>query len=469
MAAVEPGCRGHRPLRPPRPPPPRDGGKFAPRNPHQRRLRGARGVVVGVLVLGAAALLGVAVNDLLLSSSLSAAGVVQPAQDAELNMPTTGTVMSIPVHVGEVVRTGQVLASQDTSALDADLAADQSKLAADQATLAQEQAGGLATTVQQLQDQVAAAQTALSAAQQKLEGTTATTDAAVAAAQAQIHTDQALLASDQQTYQDDIPECTSATPPTSCGTDQRQVQVDEGNLTSDQSALDQAQANQQSELTAAQDSVDQAAAAVTSAQAALAAGSAPATAEQIAGTEAAIQQDEAAIASDRTKLADAVVTAPFDGIVTAVNGTVGEVVSSQGVRQATSPQSLPQSETTGIQLFPQGPQSGTSSSPSSAALITLDSIQNQMVVQVPETSIGAIHVGQRATATLPAEPGTTLPVVVSQIERTPVTENDETYFRVDLETVARGDRTLAYDPGHTQLTSVPTPGQLAGFTVDVSF
>jgi len=36
-------------------------------------------------------------------------------------------------------------------------------------------------------------------------------------------------------------------------------------------------------------------------------------------------------------------------------------------------------------------------------------------------------------------------------------------------TVARGDHTLSYTPGHTELASVPTPGQLSGFTVDVSF
>ena len=91
-----------------------------------------------------------------------------------------------------------------------------------------------------------------------------------------------------------------------------------------------------------------------------------------------------------------------------------------------------------------------------------------MVVQVPETSIGRVHVGQRASATLPAEPGTTLTVEVSQIERTPVTQSGQTYFLVDLVTVD-GPRTVAYQRGHTDLTSVPTPGQLAGFTVDVSF
>jgi len=450
-------------------PPPGDGGRFAPRNPHASRLRGARGVVVGALVVGALAVLGTAVNDLLLSSPLSAAGVVEPSQDAQLNMPTTGTISAIDVKVGEVVHAGQVLATQDSSAVDARLTADQAKLTADQAALTQEHAGGQPTQVQQLQDQVAAAQTGQSAAQQKLAGVTATTDAAVAAAQAKITTDQALLASDRQTYQDDIPECTSAAPPANCASDQRQVQVDQGNLTSDQDALNQARADQQSQLSSAQAAVTQAAAAVTTAQATMAAGNAPATAEQVAATEAAIQQDQAAIAADKGKMTQAVVTAPFTGVVTAINGTVGEVVTSQGVRQATAPASLAPSQTTGIQLFPQGPQSGATSAPTYAALITLDSAQNQMVVQVPETSIGRVHVGQRASATLPAVPGTSLTVQVSQIERTPVTQSGQTYYRVDLVTLARGDHTLSYTPGRTDFTSVPTPGQLSGFTVDVSF
>ena len=455
---------------PPTGPPPGDGGRFAPRNPHEKRLRGARGPVVGALVLASAVLLGAAVNSLLLGSPMSATGVVQPTLDAQLNMPTTGPITSLPIHVGQMVHAGQVLASQDTTALDARLAADQSKLAADQALLSSQQSGGQPTQVQQLQDQVSAAQVQESSAQQKLGGTQATTAAAVSAAQARVATTQSLLTADQQTYQDDIPACTSATPPAYCAADQRQVQVDEGNLTADQNAVAVAAAAQQSQDTAAQNSVDQAAAAVTTAQAALAAGSAPATPEAIAGTQASIQQDQAAIAADQAKLDQAVVVAPFDGVVSAVNGSVGEVVSNQGVKQPTAPAALSQGQTTGIQLFPQGPQSGaSSSSPAYAALITLDSIQNQMVVQVPETSINQVHVGQKANATLPAVPGTTLGVEVVRIERTPVSQAGQTYFRVDLVTTSRSPHTLAYDPNHPDLTSIPTPGQLAGFTVDVSF
>ena len=192
LVAAGPGSGGAVPG-----PPPGDGGRFAPSAGAGPPAGPAR-VVVALLVAVAAVVLGTAVDDLLLSSPLSAAGVVQPTEDAQLNMPTTGTISSIPVHVGEVVHAGQVLATQDTSALDARLTADQAKLTADQATLAQEQAGGQPTQVQQLQDQVAAAQTAQSSAQQKLDGVTTTTDAAVAAAQAKIRSDQALLASDHR-------------------------------------------------------------------------------------------------------------------------------------------------------------------------------------------------------------------------------------------------------------------------------
>jgi arylsulfatase len=447
-----------------------DGGRFAPRNPHGRRLRGARGVVVGTLMLGAALLLGVAVNDFLLSSPMSAAGVVQPSQAAQLNMPTTGTLTAIPVHVGQMVHAGEVLASQDTTALQAKLAADQANLTTDQGTLQQEQSGSAdqqAQQVQTLRNQLTAAQLQASAAQQKLAQATATGDASVSAAQAQIRVEQSLLASDQQTYADDVPQCVSATPPPTCASDQRQIQVDQGNLTSAQNALDQATTDQQAAVGSAQDAVTQSTAAVASAQASLDGGGVPTGTPGVASVRSQIQQDQSAIAADRNHLAQAVLAAPFDGVVSAVNGTVGEVATSQGVRQATAAPALGAASTTGIQLFPQGPQASTPAVPSSASLITLDSVQDQMIVQVPETDIGRIHVGQRARATLPAVPGSALTVTVSQIERTPVVQSGQTYFRVDLVSSAKDANELAYHPDASGSPAAGSP--MVGFTVDVSF
>ncbi len=467
---LDPAPRGDGPSDPLGQAPGGDGGRFAPRNPHRRRLRGARGAVVGALVLGAAVLLGVAVNDLLLSAPLSAAGVVQPAQSAELNMPATGTLTSVAVHAGEVVRAGQVLASQDTTALDAKLATDQADLTTDQAALTQAQAGSADQQAQQLQtlkNQLTDAQLQQSAAQQKLAQTTATGDASVSSAQAQIRIEQSLLASDQQTYADNVPLCVSASPPATCASDQRQIEVDQGNLTAAQDALAQATADQQSSVAAAQAAVSEATAAVSAAQSSLDAGSGPVSPQGIASLQSQVHQDEAAIVSDRQHLAQAVLTAPFDGVVEAVNGTVGEVATSSGVRQATPAASLAPASTTGIQIFPQGPQTSTTPTPSSASLLTLDSLQDQMVVQVPETQIGRIHVGQRARATLPAVAGSNLTVTVSEIERTPVVQSGETYFLVDLVDTSKGAHELAYQPDSSG--TVAPGGPMVGFSVDVSF
>ncbi len=440
------------------------GQRFAPANPHSRRLRGVRGVIVAAMVVATAVVLGFAVNDVLLSDPLSATGVVQPATAAQLNMSDTGTISSIDVHVGQQVHAGQVLASQSTSALTAKLSADQSKLAADQATLAQLQAGTQTVQLQQLKDQVTTAQVQLGNAQQKLAETTQTTDASVTAAQSQVQADQALLAADQQSYQDELPQCLSATPPQSCGTEQHQVQVDQGNLSSAESAQHQAVADQQAQIAAAQSGVTQDSAAVASAEAAVAAGTAPPTAKEIAAGQSQIQSDNAAIASDTARLGQAVLTAPFTGVVSAVNGTVGEVATSQGVRQPTTPSSVSQATSSGIQIFPQGPQSQSATPPTYAALISLDSTQTKLVVQVPETDIRQIHTGQRAQASLPAVAGSVMPASVTQIQPTPVTQSGQTYYLVDLSADPTDPKGRSTGKGGD-----PAPTARVGLTVDVSF
>ncbi len=442
--------------------------RFAPG--HKSRLRGARGVLAGAILVAAAALLGLAVNDVLLSDPLSASGVVQPASAAELNMAATGPIAAIPVHVGEVVKAGQVLATQDTSPLEAKLSADEAKLTSDQATLAQDQAGVSPAKLQQLQAAVSSAQVDLTSAQQKLATTTTTSDAAVSAAAAQVTSDQQLLGADQQAYSDDLPACVTAEPPPSCGSDQRQVEVDQGNLSMAQSAEQQAEAQQAADLTAARSAVSQAAAEVTSAQAALTAGDQPATPQEISGVEAQIQQDEANIATDKSNLSKAVLVAPFSGVVAAVGGTVGELATNQGVRQPTSPQSVSPDQSTGIQIFPQGPQSNTSPSPTFAALVSLDSVQTQLVVQVPQTDISQVHVGERAQATLPAVAGSKLTASVSQIQPSPVVQSGETYFLVHLLINSKALEAAAHSAKKSGSGSDPkAPSPPVGFTVDVSF
>ena len=440
------------------------GQRFAPHNPHTRRLRSWRALLVLVVVALALALLGWAVDTYLLASPLQASGVVQADTTAQLNLPTTGPIAKVDVVPGVRVAAGQVLASQDDTALQAKLTSDQAKLTADQTALAQLQAGPTAAQRQQLSAQVAQAQVALAAAQTKLGQTTQTENASVASAQAQVQTAQALLAADQLTFQNDAPSCTTATPPANCATDQRQVQVDQGTLTAAQSALAAAQANQQAAISAAQSAVTQASAALATAQAAEAVGTQPPTADQLSAAQALIQQDQSAIVADQNAIAQTQLKAPFAGFVAAVNGAPGDIATSEGVRQPTAPAPVSSQSSTGIQLFPQSPDQQTATPPTTAPLVELNSLHSKIVIEVPETAISQVHTGQTATASLPAFPNTTFPVTVRQILPNTVTQNGKVYVLVDLTANAQAlQQARRVDAGSGSV------GQATGFTVNVSF
>ena len=421
----------------------------APPGPELTRRHRRRAALVGAVVIGAAAMLGLAVNELVLAGPLEATGVVEPTSAAQLNMPETGTIATIPVSVGQTVQAGQVLATEDASATTAKLSADQSKLVADQATLSQQQQGTGNVQLPSLVAQVASAQTGLTSAQTTLAQTSATTAASVAGALAQMQAAQNVLNADSQTQP----------------TDQHQVQVDQESLSTAQSAYQQAVANQTSQIAAAQSGINQASAAVASAQAALAVANSPANPAQIATTEASVQQDQANIAADRSTISQSVVRAPFAGVVSSINGTVGEVASSSGVRLPTTPSSVSQPSSTGIQIFPQGPQNQQSTPPTQASLISLDSLPTKIVVQVPETKISQVHVGQRVNTTLPAYSGSSIEARVVEIEPVPVTQSGETYFLVDLQASSGSLASVT----HTTGTAKPPSDRMVGLTADVSF
>lgn len=93
---------------------------------------------------------------------VSASGTFAPAQEADLSFPVSGTVTSVAVSVGQVVKAGQALASLDSAALAAQLAQAQATVAADQARVS---ADSSASAAQQAADQAS-----LAAAQQQVTG-----------------------------------------------------------------------------------------------------------------------------------------------------------------------------------------------------------------------------------------------------------------------------------------------------------
>lgn len=152
------------------------------------------------------------------------------------------------------------------------------------------------------------------------------------------------------------------------GADEDTVGVSQANVASMAAQRDAAQANLDLLLAGATEAeIASARAALADAEANLADLRAGATEAQIASAEAQVEQARIALEQARNDLADAALRAPFNGIVTAVYVTEGELASGVAVD-----------------------------------LVDLDSLE--VVLNVDEVDIGQLEVGQPAAVTLEAWP-----------------------------------------------------------------
>ncbi len=199
-----------------------------------------------------------------ISQSISISGTIEPVTDLELNFGSTGLVNTVNVQPGQSVKSGQVMATLDTTSLQAQVTQAQATLLSDQAKLASDQAGPTASVQQSSQAQIASAQNALAAAKQSLADTQASnqitlTQAEVAINQAAntLTNDQTSLFNDQTsfaTYQKYVVPSTNETltpvpvQSSSTGYDQATaqatLQTDQGYVPIDQQSLTAAQQNQ---------------------------------------------------------------------------------------------------------------------------------------------------------------------------------------------------------------------------------
>jgi multidrug efflux pump subunit AcrA (membrane-fusion protein) len=126
---------------------------FPRREPRDRDAGGSRKFVgsaqrLGGILLAGASVVGVAyyVPSILAADSRSFTGVVSNSGIASLNFGTSGRVGRVLVHLGQVVRQGQVLATEAGGAKAAAFQADRAAITADKANLAALQADGSAAT-----------------------------------------------------------------------------------------------------------------------------------------------------------------------------------------------------------------------------------------------------------------------------------------------------------------------------------
>ena len=248
-----------------------------------------------------------------ISSTVSATGSVLPEREANLNFQGAGTVAKVAVKAGDLVQAGQVLAELDTTDLE---------LAIRQAEIGQRQTEGQLKQLMEGPDasDVAAAVAALDSAKvaytQVLKGSDKDQ---LAAARAQVEQARVALEQAQQAYDKIKDQPNAGMFPQS-----QQLQVATINY-------DTAQANYRvttrganaSQLAAAQAQIAQA-------QSALDRLKRGASAAQVEIAQAAVDQSQLAVEQAKRRLENARITAPWDGIVTAVNAVEGTLSGGLG-------------------------------------------------------------------------------------------------------------------------------------------
>ena len=105
-----------------------------------------------------------------IQQTVASSGTIEPASQATLNFPVSGTVTAVDVKAGQAVTAGQVLATVDTTALSEEVNAAQAQLTAANDRLAADEASGASTSqIDSDQASVTSAESSLSTAQTNLK------------------------------------------------------------------------------------------------------------------------------------------------------------------------------------------------------------------------------------------------------------------------------------------------------------
>ncbi len=313
-----------------------------------------------------------------LLATVSATGAISPLRQAELAFAATGSITKLDVKQGDPVKAGQVLASLDTRALEYQLAQAEASLAAAQAKFDQlksPSAGDLAAA----QAQVASAEAAL--AQLKSPNPND-----LASARADLDKAQAALAQAQAAYD----RAGGASNPL-IGMLPQSLQLQQA--TDDyQKAL--ALYNARTAPTDSQ--VKQAQATLEQARAQLAKLSQP-SANDLKAAQASVDQATAARDLAKANIDNAVIRAPFDGIVTHVDYDLGSFATA-----------------------------------ARTVLGVADVSELRVKLNIDETDIAQVRVGQDVTIGLDAYPDLTLNAKVAEVAATATTVQGVTNYVVTI-------------------------------------
>lgn len=238
-----------------------------------------------------------------------------------------------------------------------------------------------------------ARQAALDADQVAIDQANASAQQQLAQSQQTLNQAQATLKTAQATLQNDLAKF-------------------QGQLVSAQTSLNQAQSNQANaqakdnqSIQSAQSTLDSAAASLKTAQASYNSAVAAPSQAEIDASQAQVSAQQANVQLAQNNIDAAVLTAPTDGTVTAINGAVGQWLAGGSLNGSAAASAS-------------GASAGTSSSSNSSSnFISLTSLSGlQVTAQVNESDIGRVQVGQQATFTVDAFPNRTFTGKVAIIQ-----------------------------------------------------
>src|SRR5437764_6421979 len=282
-------------------------------------------------------------------------GIIEPVAQGTVAFPISGTITGVSVQPGQAVTAGQTLATLDTSALQAQLTAQQAQLAAAELTLDNALNGvsstpsGSARATSTTSTSVARssassntsslndARQAVASGQQRVDGTLSTAKTALGAASSSCGTSKAGGSSPSSTTSSTSPTSTTSTTTPSqsaasqqCIDDlqaslnaQQQVASAQSNLAQAESKLDALLANASPSGGSSQQQATTRSAAAASTPSL----SGPTSAELVAD-QATVDAAQANVTAAQQNLAQGTVVSPIDGTVAAVNMKTGDHVGA---------------------------------------------------------------------------------------------------------------------------------------------
>ena len=376
-----------------------------------------------------------------------------------LNFTGTGKLSEIDVSVGQKVKKDQILGKLDPTTLQNALNESQTSVTAAQTSLGNAQAN-VDASAGASQASVSSAQTSLGDAVQNLKDVQTQSQAAIDSAQVALSNAQSNLtkvqaqvqaqltvAQDQENQADAT--CSSQTDPTSCkqvaanqfaqaqAQAALQLTTAQGQVNTAQKQLETAQAQSNVQNTSAQNQVNTAQKQLQTAQAQANAQNTTAQG-QLNSAQSQLNTAQAQFATAQYNVNNTILKAPHDGVVAAVNGTVG---GTPGVTGATTAASTTGGSGTFVQI------------------VDLSSLQIQ--ASINEVDIGGIAVGDSVQFSVSAYPDQTFTGKVVAISPLGQTVSNVVSYPVYINVDPTGNFNLL--PGMTASATIVTderPGVL---------